>query len=127
MNGRLPYRSNSNFRLLPGGMYVHDRKTFAHFEFTCQLGKGGVGEVCKAQDRKLGRNVAIKVFPEEFAQDADRVARFQREAKLLASLNHPNIAAIYGLEESNSTNYLILELFANSYYQHANFASGFQP
>ena len=64
----------------------------------------------QAKDRKLGRDVAIKVLPEEFARDADRVARFQREAKLLASLNHPNIAAIYGLEESGGTNFLVLEL-----------------
>ena len=69
-----------------------------------------MGEVYQAKDRKLGRDVAIKVLPEEFAKDADRVARFQREAKLLASLNHPNIAAIYGLEESGGTNFLVLEL-----------------
>jgi len=59
-----------------------------------------MGEVYQATDQKLGRDVAIKVLPEEFARDADRVAQFQREAKLLASLNHPSIAAIYGLEES---------------------------
>jgi serine/threonine protein kinase len=62
-----------------------------------------MGEVYKAKDQKLGRDVAIKVLPEEFAKDADRVARFQREAKLLASLNHPNIAAIYGLEEAGGS------------------------
>jgi eukaryotic-like serine/threonine-protein kinase len=85
-------------------------KTLAHYEITSQLGKGGMGEVYQAKDRKLGRDVAIKVLPEEFAKDADRVARFQREAKLLASLNHPNIAAIYGLETSEQTNFLVLEL-----------------
>ncbi len=85
-------------------------KTLAHYEITSQLGKGGMGEVYQAKDLKLGRDVAIKVLPEEFAKDADRVARFQREAKLLASLNHPNIAAIYGLEESGGTNFLVLEL-----------------
>jgi serine/threonine protein kinase/Tol biopolymer transport system component len=85
-------------------------KTLAHYEITSQLGKGGMGEVYRAKDRKLGRDVAVKVLPEEFARDADRVARFQREAKLLASLNHPNIAAIHGLEESGGTNFLILEL-----------------
>jgi Tol biopolymer transport system component len=85
-------------------------KTLAHYEITSQLGKGGMGEVYQAKDRKLGRDVAIKVLPEEFAKDADRVARFQREAKLLASLNHPNIAGIYGLEESGGTNILVLEL-----------------
>jgi Tol biopolymer transport system component len=85
-------------------------KTLAHYEITSQLGKGGMGEVFQAKDRKLGRDVAIKVLPEEFAKDADRVSRFQREAKLLASLNHPNIAAIYGLEASDQTNFLVLEL-----------------
>jgi Tol biopolymer transport system component len=85
-------------------------KTLAHYEITSQLGKGGMGEVFRAKDQKLGRDVAIKVLPEEFAKDADRVARFQREAKLLASLNHPNIAAIHGLEEADGINFLVLEL-----------------
>jgi serine/threonine protein kinase len=85
-------------------------KTLGNFEITSQLGKGGMGEVYQAKDRKLGRDVAIKLLPEEFARDADRIARFQREAKLLASLNHPNIAAIYGLEESGGTSFLVLEL-----------------
>jgi eukaryotic-like serine/threonine-protein kinase len=85
-------------------------KTLAHYEITSQLGKGGIGEVYQAKDQKLGCDVTIKVLPKEFARDADRVARFQREAKLLASLNHPNIAAIYGLEESSGANFLVLEL-----------------
>src|SRR3972149_6161588 len=85
-------------------------KTLGHYEITNKRGKGGMGEVYQAKDRKLGRDVAIKVLPEEFARDADRVARFQREAKLLASLNHPNIAAIYGLEESGGIQFLVLEL-----------------
>ena len=85
-------------------------KTLAHYQITAEIGKGGMGEVYQAKDQKLGRDVAIKVLPEEFAKDADRVARFQREAKLLASLNHPNIAAIYGLEESDGTNFLVMEL-----------------
>ncbi len=85
-------------------------KTLGHYQITSQIGKGGMGEVFQAKDQVLGREVAIKVLPEEFAKDADRVARFQREAKLLASLNHPNIAAIYGLEESGGTNFLVLEL-----------------
>jgi len=85
-------------------------KTLGHYQITNQLGKGGMGEVYRAKDEKLGRDVAIKVLPEEFAKDTDRVARFQREAKLLASLNHPNIAAIHGLEESGGTNFLVLEL-----------------
>jgi serine/threonine protein kinase/dipeptidyl aminopeptidase/acylaminoacyl peptidase len=85
-------------------------KTLGNFEITAPLGRGGMGEVYQAEDSKLGRDVAIKVLPEEFARDTDRVARFQREAKLLASLNHPNIAAIYGLEESAGINFLVLEL-----------------
>jgi serine/threonine protein kinase len=85
-------------------------KTLGNFTLEAQIGKGGMGEVYRAKDQKLGRDVAIKVLPEEFAKDADRVARFQREAKLLASLNHPNIAAIYGLEESNGIHFLVLEL-----------------
>ena len=85
-------------------------KTLGTFECTAEIGKGGMGEVYQAKDTKLGRDVAIKVLPQEFAQDSERVARFQREAKLLASLNHPNIAAIYGLEESGGTNFLVMEL-----------------
>src|SRR5271155_3175105 len=75
-----------------------------------QIGAGGMGEVYQAHDTKLGRDVAIKVLPEAFAHDADRLSRFQREAKMLASLNHPNIATIYGLEQSNGTSYLVMEL-----------------
>jgi serine/threonine protein kinase len=93
-------------------------KTLAHYEITSQLGKGGMGEVFRAKDQKLGRDVAIKVLPEEFARDTDRVARFQREAKLLASLNHPNIAAIHGLEESNGTYFHVLELIEGIYVGH---------
>ncbi len=85
-------------------------KMLGHYRITSQLGKGGMGEVYRARDEKLGRDVAIKVLPQEFARDANRVARFQREAKLLASLNHPNIAAIHGLEESGGTSFLVLEL-----------------
>jgi serine/threonine protein kinase len=85
-------------------------KSVAHYYITAEIGKGGMGEVYQAKDTKLGRYVAIKVLPQEFAQDTDRIARFQREAKLLASLNHPNIAAIYDLEESDGTNFLVMEL-----------------
>ena len=80
------------------------------YEIISPLGKGGMGEVWRARDQKLGREVAIKTLPEEFAKDEERLARFEREAKLLASLNHPNIAAIYGLEEHNGTRFLVLEL-----------------
>jgi len=85
-------------------------KTISHYNILQKLGEGGMGVVYKAQDTKLGREVALKALPEEFAQDRERLARFEREAKLLASLNHPNIATIYGLEESESFNFLTLEL-----------------
>jgi serine/threonine protein kinase len=70
------------------------------YEVTAQIGEGAMGQVYRATDTKLKRQVAIKVLPPAVAADADRLARFQREAEVLASLNHPNIAAIYGLEES---------------------------
>src|SRR5215831_4294412 len=79
-------------------------------EITALLGKGGMGEVYRARDLKLKREVAIKILPSEFSRDADRLGRFQREAELLASLNHPNIAGIYDLAEANQTRFLVLEL-----------------
>ena len=80
------------------------------YELVAQIGAGGMGEVYQAHDSKLGRDVAIKVLPEAFAHDPERLSRFQREAKMLAALNHPNIATIYGLEQSNGTSYLVMEL-----------------
>jgi serine/threonine-protein kinase len=80
------------------------------YEVIAQIGAGGMGEVYQAKDSRLKRDVALKVLPDSFAQDPDRLARFQREAELLATLNHPNIAGIYGLEESNGVRALVLEL-----------------
>ena len=80
------------------------------YEVVASIGAGGMGQVFRARDTKLDRDVAIKILPEAFAHDADRLARFQREAKTLASLNHPNIAAIYGLEESGGMTALVMEL-----------------
>src|SRR3990170_3145437 len=80
------------------------------YEIVSPLGAGGMGEVYRAKDTRLDREVAIKVLPETFARDPERVARFQREAKVLASLNHPHIAAIYGFEEANAVRFLVLEL-----------------
>jgi serine/threonine protein kinase len=80
------------------------------YEITGPLGAGGMGEVYRARDTELGRDVAIKVLPASFTSDASRVARFEQEAKTLASLNHPNIAHIYGLERSDGTAALALEL-----------------
>src|SRR5271169_4753130 len=82
------------------------------YEVVAPIGAGGMGEVYQAHDTKLGRDVALKVLPEAFAHDADRLARFQREAKMLAALNHPNIATIHGLEQSGATSYLVMELVA---------------
>src|SRR6266704_1438455 len=80
------------------------------YEVLAPLGKGGMGEVYRARDIMLKRDVALKVLPDAFARDAERMARFQREAEVLASLNHPNIAAIYGLEESGGVRALVMEL-----------------
>src|ERR1700719_2467598 len=80
------------------------------YEVLAPIGSGGMGEVYRAHDTKLGRDVAIKVLPEAFAHDPERLSRFQREAKMLASLNHPNIATIHGLEQSGDTSYLVMEL-----------------
>jgi serine/threonine protein kinase len=80
------------------------------YEITGTLGAGGMGEVYRARDTRLDRQAAIKILLEAFAQDPDRLARFEREAKLLASLNHPNIAQVYGLEDSGSTRALVMEL-----------------
>ncbi len=80
------------------------------YEVLAPLGAGGMGEVYRARDARLGRDVALKVLPAALANDAERMARFEREAQVLASLNHPNIAAIYGLEESGPTRALVMEL-----------------
>ncbi len=93
--------------------------SLAQYRITAALGAGGMGEVWRAEDTKLGREVALKVLPSEFAEDPERMARFEREAKVLASLNHPNIAILFGLETAENTNagngaektmFLIMEL-----------------
>ena len=88
----------------PGTVYA------GRYEILGRIGAGGMGEVYRAVDKNLGRHVAIKVLPATFAEDKERMARFEREAKLLAVLNHPNIAAIHGLEESEGRRFLVLEL-----------------
>src|SRR5205814_1093118 len=80
------------------------------YEVTAQIGEGGMGQVYRARDTKLNRDVALKILPDAFASDLDRLARFTREAQTLASLNHPNIAAIYGIEESQDVRALVMEL-----------------
>ena len=84
--------------------------TLGPYAVTAKIGQGGMGEVWQARDTKLDRDVALKVLPEAFTSDPDRLARFEREAKVLASLNHPNIGAIHGFEESGDTKALVLEL-----------------
>ena len=79
------------------------------YEVVAPLGSGGMGEVYRARDPRLGRDVAIKALPGVFAADPERLARFEREAKLLAALSHPNVGAIYGLEEVAGQRYLVLE------------------
>ena len=85
-------------------------KTLGPYEIIALLGAGGMGEVYRTRDTRLGREVALKVLPELLAKDAERMARFEREAQLLASLNHPNIATLHGLEESGGVRALVMEL-----------------
>src|SRR5688572_26578293 len=89
---------------------MHPSARIGRYELLSVLGRGGMGEVYRARDTKLGRDVAIKALPEEFARDPERLARLEGEARALASLNHPNVAAIYGLEEHDGTTFLVLEL-----------------
>ena len=91
-------------------MSLTEGQKLGHFEIVEPIGKGGMGEVYRARDTKLGRDVAIKVLPQDFLDDAERVARFEREARLLAALNHPNIATIHGIEESDNQQFLVMEL-----------------
>ena len=85
-------------------------RRLAHYEIVAKIGQGGMGEVYRARDTKLNRDIALKLIPDIFAEDAQRMIRFQREAQLLASLNHANIASIYGVEESDGHFALVLEL-----------------
>ena len=91
-------------------MVVQPGISLGFYEVLSALGKGGMGEVWRARDSKLGREVALKTLPEEFARDNDRLARFEREARVLAAINHPNIASIYGLEEHAGGRFIVLEL-----------------
>ncbi len=91
-------------------MSVQPGVPLGNYEILSAIGKGGMGEVWRARDKKLGREIALKTLPDEFARDAERLSRFEREARLLASLNHPNIASVYGLEEYSDTRFIVLEL-----------------
>ena len=85
-------------------------ESVAHYRVTSKLGAGGMGEVFRATDSRLNREVALKLLPEHLANDKERMARFHREAQVLASLSHPNIAGIHGLEESGTRTALVMEL-----------------
>jgi len=85
-------------------------KNLLHYQLTEKIGEGGMGVVWKATDSTLGREVAIKILPGDFAADEERLARFDREARLLASLNHPNIAGIYGIHKDDATHFIAMEL-----------------
>jgi serine/threonine protein kinase/Tol biopolymer transport system component len=89
-------------------------KTLLHYEVKESIGKGGMGEVFRARDTKLGRDVAIKILPAELSGDPEREARFQREARALASLQHPNVASVYGFEETDGVRFLVMELIAGA-------------
>jgi Tol biopolymer transport system component len=89
-------------------------KSLLHYEIKEQIGKGGMGEVFCARDTKLGRDVALKILPAELSGDTERELRFQREARALASLQHPNVASVYGFEEAEGTRFLVMELVAGS-------------
>ena len=91
-------------------MALTEGTTLGPYEVTGLIGQGGMGEVYQARDTKLDRDEALKVLPEAFTADPERLARFEREAKVLASLNHPNIGSIYGLEEAEGVKALVLEL-----------------
>ena len=81
-----------------------------HYEVVAAIGSGGMGEVYRARDTKLGREVAAKVLPDAFLHDTERIARFEREAKALAALNHPHIASLYEMEQDGSRHFLVMEL-----------------
>src|SRR6202045_5258269 len=91
-------------------MSVNAGTRLGSYEVVSQIGAGGMGEVYRARDSKLGRDVAVKVLPANFVNDPERLSRFQREARMLAALNHANIATIYGLEQFDGVTCLVMEL-----------------
>ena len=103
MTGERAFLANTPTMLEPG-------TNLRHYEVVECIGVGGMGEVYRARDTKLGRDVAIKILPEALSRDRERLDRFEREAKLLAALNHTNVATLYGLEESDGRQFLVMEL-----------------
>ena len=108
MGAFAPPSASANIRYNPANfMAIAIGQRLGSYEVTALLGKGGMGQVYRARDTKLKRDVAIKILPDEFCSDADRVSRFQREAEVLASLNHQHIAAIYDLEDFGQSRFLM--------------------
>src|SRR5690606_24006957 len=107
-----PLRPTRQARILSRTVMTPDLsgRDIGGFRLLALIGRGGMGEVYRAHDARLGRDVAIKVLPSSFGRDAERLARFEREARVLASLNHPHIGAIYGIVESDGVRGLVLEL-----------------
>ena len=93
---------------------MNPQTCIAHYRIRTKLGEGGMGEVYRATDTKLGRDVALKVLPPNVAGDPDRLARFQREARAVAALNHPNIVTLYSVEESEGVHFITMELVEGS-------------
>ena len=85
-------------------------RTLAHYRISTAIGAGGMGEVYRATDTKLARDIALKVLPPAMANDPDRLARFQREARAVAALNHPNVVTVYSVEESDNVHFITMEL-----------------
>ena len=95
-------------------MQQEEGNRLGHYEILSSLGAGGMGQVFRAKDTKLGRDVAIKLLLDEVSADPDRLSRFEREAKTLASLNHTNVATLYGFEKDGDTSFLVMELVEGS-------------
>src|SRR5215472_17935476 len=103
-------REDLTTELIKMSQSLSPNSTLAHYTIVSKIGAGGMGEVYRARDEKLNREVAIKVLPVDIVHDEERLMRFKREAQVLGSLNHPNIAAIYGFEDSNHIVALVMEL-----------------
>src|SRR5579863_6791659 len=95
---------------MPFPSAMNPPSTIAHYRITSRIGAGGMGEVYRATDTNLGRDVALKILPAEMARDPERLARFQREARAVAALNHPQIVTIFSVEESEGIHFLTMEL-----------------
>src|SRR5579863_9178985 len=103
---------------MPFPSAMNPPSTIAHYRITSRIGAGGMGEVYRATDTNLGREVALKILPAEMARDPERLARFQREARAVAALNHPHIVTIFSVEEADGVHFLTMELVAGQSLDH---------